>query len=127
MAKTVKVFLTSAITFNGAIVDKGESIELPEKSAQALINEGTASESKKEALEASNENGEQTPTGDDNGSQDESYALNMQALNDKYVGRIPELKEHAKEADVQFPHDATKGEIIEAIVQAGKAEAILAK
>lgn len=132
MTKTMTVYLASAITFNGAIVDKGESIELPEKSAKALIEEGlaeagTSSKAKKGTSQTSGEKDGQSNEEGEQGSETDENELIRKALDDKYKGKVPELKEHAKEADVQVPYDATKADIIEAIIKAGKAEAIQAK
>lgn len=127
MTKSISVILSAAVTFNGATVEAGETIELPEKSALALVKEGTASEAEKGTLEPSNENGNQEDGEGTNDAGAEAYELNKQALDDKYVGKIPELKAHAKEVEVEFAHDATKGDIIEAVLEAGKAEAVLAK
>ena len=132
MTNTINVILTAAITFNGAIVEKGETIELPEKSAKALIaegsaKEGTTSEAKNGTLEPSNGNSEQEEGDGSKTSPEDEKELIRKALDDKYVSRIAELKDHAKEADVQFAHDATKAAVIEAVIEAGKAEAVLAK
>lgn len=127
MTNTINVLLTAAVTYNGATVDAGETIELPEKSALALINEGTATEAEKGTLEPSNENGNQEDGEGTNEAQTKANELNKQALDDKYKGKIPELKEHAKEVEVEFAHDVTKEKLIEAILEAGKAEAVLAK
>ena len=99
----MKIKLLAAVTFSGAHVDANEEIELPEFSAKALIEEGKA-----EALE-------EAPAGD------------KQALDVKYKGKVPELKEHAKEFDIEFKHDATKAEIIDAIIEAGKVADVLGK
>jgi len=132
MTNTINVILTAAITFNGAIVEKDETIELPEKSAKALIaegsaKEGTPSEAKNGTLEPSNVKGEQEEGDGIKTSPEDEKELIRKALDAKYVSRIAELKEHAKEADVQFAHDATKVIIIDAVIEAGKAEAVLAK
>lgn len=129
MTNTIIVTLLVAITFNGATVEAGESIELPAKSAESLIAEGGAK--RNEPSEAPG-----LPTGDEKDEGEQSTtdeltedwkALKTKALDDKYKGQIPALKEHAKEVDVQFAHDATKAEIIEAIIAAGKEDAVLAK
>lgn len=127
MTKTLTVLLAAAVHFNGAKVEAGETIELPENSALALIKEGTASEAEKGTPEGSNENGKEEG---DEGSEEAlaaAYELNKRALDDKYVGKVKDLKEHAKEVEVEFAHDVTKEKLIEAILTAGKAEAVLAK
>ena len=105
----MKLKLIEQVTFNGAHIEAGEEIELSEKSAKALIAEGKA-----ESLE---------PV--ESEKQDESPADDKAALDKKYTSKIPELKEHAKAADVEFKHDATKAEIIEAVIEAGKAADVL--
>lgn len=105
----MKLKLIEQVTFNGAHVEAGEEIELSEISAQALIAEGKA-----EALEP-----EAPKTPDDSPADDKA------ALDKKYTSKIPELKEHAKAADVEFKHDATKAEIIDAVIEAGKAADVL--
>lgn len=127
MTKTLTVLLAAAVHFNGAKVEAGELIELPENSALALIKEGNASEAEKGTSETSKENGEQEPGTDPNEAETAAYELNKRALDDKYKGKIPELKDHAKEVEVEFAHDVTKEKLIEAILEAGKAEAVLAK
>jgi hypothetical protein len=147
MSKTMHVILTQAITLGGSIVAADEVVELTEKSAQALIDEGKAEavepdEETGKALNAagspgSDETGDPhlTPSEDGKDGTDGQPAANNEeeieklrkALDDKYKGEIPALKDHAKEVDVQFAHDATKGEIIAAVIEAGKGEAVLAK
>lgn len=102
----MKIKLLDQVTFEGAHVEAGEEIELSDFSAKALVAEGKA-----EALE---QQAPQTPPAGD-----------KDALDKKYTGKIPELKEHAKAADVEFKHDATKAEIIDAIIEAEKAADVL--
>lgn len=110
----MKLKLIEQVTFNGAHVEAGEEIELSEISAQALIAEGKAEALEPEALEP-----EAPKTPDDTPADDKV------ALDKKYTSKIPELKEHAKAADVEFKHDATKAEIIDAVIEAGKAADVL--
>jgi hypothetical protein len=135
--KTKHVFLKENVTFNGSIVEAGEVIELSEKSAQALINEDKAAEATPDeetakALEGvgSPENDETgdphlTPSEDQKDQAGEALELITSALNAKY-NRDP-LAEEAKAVGVEFPYDAKKGEIIQAVIEAGKAEVLLAK
>lgn len=102
----MKIKLLKQVTVEGAHIEAGEELEVSELSAKALIAEGGA-----EALE------QQAPQDPPAGDKD--------ALDKKYTGKIPELKEHAKAADVEFKHDATKAEIIDAIIEAGKAADVL--
>ncbi|MED3571957.1 hypothetical protein [Cytobacillus praedii] len=133
------VLLTESITFNGAIIGEGEIVQLPIKSAKALIEEGKGitpvpDEKTAKTLEGAlslntgdNGNPHLSPSEDPKDQTEEELSLIRKALDDKYKGGIPTLKEHAKEAGVEFPYDANKGEIIEAVITAGKAEAVLAK
>lgn len=136
MTKTKFVFLDEAVTFNGSTVEAGEVIELGELSAQALIKEGKGREATPDAETAKALEGAGSPGSDDKGDQHltpsedpkkptEELELITKALNDKY-NRDP-LAEAAKEVGVEFPYDAKKGEIIEAVIKAGKAEALLHK
>lgn len=128
MSKAITVTLLAAVTFNGALLEKGDVVELSENSARSLIAEGgaEASEATGSDLSGSEGSGTQKPTDDETGDQDEALAIMTKALDDKYVNRIPELKEHAVKADIQFAHDATKKEVIEAVLAAGKGDTILA-
>lgn len=132
MTNTISLTLLAAITFNGAMVEAGEIIELPSKSAESLIAEGQAkrnevSEAQGVPTDEEKVEGEQLLTEEPSEPSEDDKVLKTKALDDKYKGQIPALKEHAKEVDVQFAHDATKAEIIEAIITAGKDEAVLAK
>jgi hypothetical protein len=137
MTKTKYVFLKENVTFNGSIVEAGEVIELSEKSAQALINEDKAAEAIPDEETGKALEGAGSPENDETGnkhlttSEDpektagEELELITSALNAKY-NRDP-LAEEAKAVGVQFPYDAKKSEIIQAVIEAGKAEVLLAK
>lgn len=149
MSNTKYVLLDEAVTFNGAIVEAGEVIELTAKSAQALVNEGKGrhaepDEETNKALGGQNggkspegtessKTGETpdphlTPSADPNneaGDENEDLALVKKALNDKYTR--DELADEAKKVGVEFPYNAKKGEIIDAVIKAGKADVLLQK
>lgn len=114
--------LTVAVTFNGAHVEAGEVIELTEKSGQALVEEDKAVEVEPdgETLKALQE-----PAGEGGQEPDpaEADAKTVKALDDQY--KRDELATAAKEAGVEFAYDAKKGEIIAAVMEQGKAEALL--
>jgi hypothetical protein len=65
---------------------------------------------------------ENAPTGE-SGASNEADAKAAKALDDKY--KRDELATAAKDAGVEFPYDAKKAEIIEAVMTAGKAETLL--
>lgn len=126
------VLLNESITFSGAHVGKGEIVELPTKSAQALIDEGKALEAEpdaetKKALEGVTEGdkggGIRIPSEDETGGKFESLDGIKKALDKQY--KADDLKAAAKAADIQFAHDATKPEVINAVIAAGKAEELL--
>jgi hypothetical protein len=129
------LLLKEDLTFNGATVEAGEIIELPEMSAQALIDEEKAEEVEPEGGKLPD--GTEDPGNDDKGdgrpnpsegSEDDTSKqldLTKKALNDKYTR--DDLAKEAKAIEVEFAYDAKKGEIIEAVVTAGKAEVLLAK
>jgi hypothetical protein len=115
--KTKFLLLNEALTFNGAIVEAGDVIELSELSADALINEEKAVEVEPDKETRKALKGEMSPEGKEaTGSDDKG---------DKYTR--DKLAEEAKAVEVEFAYDAKKGEIIDAVAAAGKAEVLLAK
>lgn len=137
MQKTKFVLLKETVTFCGSHLQPGEVVELTVKSADALINEGKGCEAipdeeTKNALESlegtvatSEENDEQTPSENENGESSlDSDEISI-SLDKKY--KADELKDAAKAAGVEFPYDSKKGEVINAVIEAGKAEALLAE
>lgn len=126
---TKKVLLKTAVTKDGGIFEAGEMLELGSLSANALIAEGKAVEVSSEATgePTDEERGkkEETHSEVSESVTDEATALLRKALNEKY-NRGP-LAEEAKNVGVEIPFDAKKNEIIEAIIEAGKAEFLLAK
>ncbi|WP_433958544.1 hypothetical protein [Cytobacillus horneckiae] len=132
--KTKTLLLLNTITYNGTFVEVDEVIELPEKSAQALIEEGKAKEVKadketKEALDDRKSDGEDSPhlipsDGKENAGEDEA-TLSAKALDDKF--NRDALAEVAKQVGVEFPYNAKKGEIIRAVLEAEKADVLLEK
>ncbi|WP_332648888.1 hypothetical protein [Lysinibacillus sp. 54212] len=127
--KTKRVHLLAAITLNGAIVEAGKTEELSLLSANALIAEGKAEEVAQEGTggqqKGATELNEQNSGGAPKVPTEDELTLLRKALDDKY-NRDP-LAEEAKKVGVEFPYDAKKAVIIEAVIEAGKAEALLAE
>lgn len=131
------VLLKESITLSGSHIDAGEYVDLSEKSANALIEEGKASHAEpfeetrkspevhKEPSEGDKDESVQTPSeGQENeaGAENEAEKI-TKALNDQYSRT--KLAEEAKKVGVEFPYDAKKGEIVRAVIEQGKAEALL--
>jgi hypothetical protein len=118
-----KVKLLKTVTLFGSDIAAEEVIEVNEVSAAALVKEGAAEYEEGEA-------GTQDP-----GQQQDPNAVDpvaaaaaevdrqKKALDAQYTKDV--LAAAAKEIGVEFPYDATKGAIVEAIVAAGKASALL--
>lgn len=116
-SKIVKV-IAKGVTFQGADVTVGETLELGAASADSLVAEGFA-----EFIDESSE-----PAGgnqDDEAAQAAAAELERikKALDDQY--KAPELKDAAKDAGVEFAYDATKPEVIQAVIDQDKAAALL--
>lgn len=128
----------------------GEVLQLPGRSADALVSEGKAEEVTPDAETGkalqelsgnsgpaspqSNETGEgvpkqgetqQTPEGAAEGGavEAEERAKVEKALDAQY--KRDELAERAKEVGVEFPYDAKKAEIVAAVIDQDKAVAVL--
>lgn len=116
----MNVLLHASITLEGVDLEAGNVVELSEKSAQALINEGNAVESSPEG-----EPIEKEDAADPVAQYQPEAALEKtrKALDDQY--KMEELKPAAKEAGVDFAYDVTKANLIAAIIEQGKAEALL--
>lgn len=121
MSKSIFVLLTSAITLGASELQAGEVIELTELSAQALIKEDKAVEATPdgETAKALKKLGE----GQDGQDPEAELEKVRKALDDQY--KADELKTVAKEAGVDFPYDVKKADLIAAIIEQGKAEALL--
>lgn len=130
-----KVKLLKPVTFNGAIVEAGEEIEVAERSAASLVADKVAeylgektaatvgvSDETVDSGTTATPDEENAPTGE-SGASNEADAKAAKALDDKY--KRDELATAAKDAGVEFPYDAKKAEIIEAVMTAGKAETLL--
>lgn len=116
----MKVKLILPVTLEGSEVQAGEFITLSDLSAKALIAEGRVvideealSTEEKAALEAK-EAAE---------AKEAELAKVKKALNDKYTR--DDLAAKAKEIGVEFAYDAKKGDIVDAVIAADKAEALL--
>lgn len=130
-----KIKLLVPGTFNGGTVAAGEIIEVPERSAASLIEEGAAEAIEQEATgspqgDENPDGGSNTPgdqekdqDGQDNGAQDEELAKVRKTLDNKF--KRDDLAAAAKDLGVEFAFDAKKAEIVEAVIAAGKAEVLL--
>lgn len=130
----VKVKLLVPVTLGGSIVDAGEEIVLSERSAASLVadNQAEAIVDQIDATTDVSDDNLDTDTtdtpGEDEGAKDEIDALEelervRKALDDKY--KRDEVAATAKELGVEFHYDAKKAEIIEAVIEAEKAEFML--
>lgn len=124
----MKLKLIAAVTFESGEIQPGEYIEVSEKSAKALIEEGRA------VIDAEQEEADRILE-KQKAAEEEAKALaekkaieeltkTRKALDGKY--KVEELAAAAKEAGVEFAFDAKKADIVEAVIAAGKAEALLA-
>lgn len=115
--KTITITAIAAgLTLAGVSIQKGESVELPEASAAALVKEGKATAAGDEAKEPA---GGQKPEA----TAAEEIERQRKALDDQYT--LDELKTAAKDAAVDFAYDATKKALIASIIEQGKTEALL--
>lgn len=125
MSKTIYVLLATGITLEYGDVQAGEVVELPELSAKALINEGkaeevTPDENTADALKKREGQEPQEPPLPDPAEEVEKI---RKALDDQY--KLEDLKPAAQEAGVDFAYDVTKKSLIAAIIEQGKAQALL--
>lgn len=124
MTKKIFCLLKQSVTVQGQEVAAGEIVELSELSAKALINDQLAVEADpdNETAEALKKQQE-----DDQGNQDDDPAADEEklrkALDDQYT--LEEMKPVAKEAGVDFSYNVTKKDLVAAIIEQGKAEAVL--
>ena len=131
MSKFVK--LVVPVTWQGMDVAAGEVIEVNDQSAEALIRDGAAAEYKAKSEEGSGPaDGAENPGHEvgesgapDHATPDPALTIEMdkKALDAQY--KADELKKAAKDVGVEFPYDANKGAVIEAIIEAGKAALLL--
>jgi len=142
----MKITVTApGVTIGHTEVPVGDEIDLPVNEARRLIVEGYAKDPivehppEKQAAPESGENDPggvteddqvQTPSDDpkdvaggENDDQGDTVEKVRRALNDQY--KKPELIDAAKKAGVEFPFDATKEVVIEAVITQGKAELLL--
>lgn len=150
MSKRIYVELKGSILAGGGNLEAGEFIELPEKSANALINEGLAVLAEKKGNDDQNDPPKLTGegTGDDSGqggtnTQDEDKTpgegsqgeitttdkleADRETTYKTIYGRYKddELRPLAKEHGVDFAYDATKKDLVNAIIDQGKADKFL--
>lgn len=116
--KTLKVTLLAAITLQGMELAAGETVELSEMSAKALVNEGTAT-----AGDVAPKGEDAPPATDPKKDEADQVEKQRKALDAQY--KADDLKDKAKEAGVDFAYDVTKSDLIAAIIEQGKTEALL--
>lgn len=149
MSKRIYVELKGTILAGGGYLEAGETVELPEKSANALVEEGLAVLTDQKATEGGNPSQERTgdDSSDDTGkggtnTQDDDKTPgegaeggNTEDLSDEdrettyktIYGRFKddELRPMAKEHGIDFAYDATKKDLVNAIIDQGKAAEFL--
>lgn len=118
---SMKVILTAVVTHGRHNLEPGTVIELPEASALALINEERAKPAEEKGDPALLIGAEGVI--DPEAAAREVVEKMRKALDDKYK-RDP-LAEAAKNVGVEFAYDATKAEIIDAVIAAGKADILI--
>lgn len=133
----MKIKALKVITVGRENVAVGKEFELEKADALQLIKEGNA-----EAIEETQENaaqggenddpnqtpaeGDKNPTGGENvdeSDEGEERVKLEKALDDQY--KRDELAEKAKSVGVEFAYDAKKAEIVAAVIDQGKADAVL--
>jgi len=161
MSKLIFVYLLEEVTAAGKPVPAGEILQLSEKSANALVNDGLATyaeptdetRAKIDAAQSTDDekgsNHSNTPETDKTPSEGSQAPLNVstdlpsdeevaeqvdaavkeqfdndremtyKALYAQYTDK--ELRPKAKELGVEFPYDANKGDIVNAVIDQGKA------
>lgn len=122
MSKFLFILLHEEITLAGEPIKAGDVVELPERSAQALINEGKAAEATadgdtQKALE------DLPPAEDVQKNAEADLEMTRSALDSQY--KLDDLKPAAKDAGVEFAYDVKKGDLITAIIEQGKAAELL--
>lgn len=131
--ETMKVKLLKPVTFENTEIPAGEVIDLSELSGGALVKEGAAEAVEDQGddgnggtdatgapTDGANQNGEANV----DGGQDDARAALYKALDAKY--KRDDLAAAAKELGVEFTFDAKKGDIINAVIDAEKADVMLA-
>ena len=128
-----KIKLLRSVTYMGHDVEAGEVIEIAEKSAKSLVSSGVAEEIA-EIAPGSSQEGEDwlgnatVPPGQLKPAEGEimppvDVEKLAKALDDKF--KRDELAAVAKEIGVEFPFDAKKAEIVNAVIAAEKANTLL--
>ncbi len=123
----MEVVLKGTVTFQGKEKNAGDKVNIPERSAKALVDAGLAEYVAEQppgltTEDGNNQGGSNLPNGDLKGQEDEVARL-AKALEDQY--KCDELSEAAKAIGVEFKYDAKKPEIITAAIEQGKATALL--
>lgn len=130
--RKVKI-LVSGITLEGVDLEVGDEVTLPKHSASSLVKEELA-EYMDDGLSLDVNDGEghgdKLPGGGAAGQLQgqpgaDNAAKISSAIDAKFKGNKEGLEGAAKSLGVEFKYDATRADIIEAVIAAGKAEAIL--
>lgn len=143
MPKWVRL-LTKGGTFQGHAVEAGEKMCLPDKSADSLVAAGEAEFTGDEPHDDNGDGDEKPGNGVNSGDNThpgtnttpkdekqptepltEETKLKLSKALDGAFHHGP-LADAAKEAGVEFAYDAKKYEIVMAIIEQGKAQAVLA-
>lgn len=130
----MKVLLQMPVSSAGRTVAPGNVLDLPERSAKALVAEGRATlllEQKSE-IDANAPSKPQdtpnvqvdtkTPTAGESATEGKPDTV-AKALGNQY--KRDELAKAAKAVGVEFHYDAVKAEIIDAVIAQGKADVLL--
>lgn len=130
----MKVRLLESVTWNYTNVEPGEVVDLPEKSAKALIEEGKAEAAEEQppadpnagsATGGEDTTPEQPTAGDGDVVDPEEERAKLTTALDKL--KRDELADKAKELGIEFKYDAKKGDVIDAVIDAGKAALFIAE
>lgn len=126
----MKIIPTVTLRYQGARIPAGEPVNFDEATALQLVKEGSAVPAGQETVKktsVANEMGgvNSNPAGDQENAAEVEIQCVTKALDERY--KRDELAEAAKVAGVEFAYDAKKAEIITALIDQGKAAALLQK
>jgi hypothetical protein len=108
---------------NGSRIEIGATLTLDDERAQALINEGAAEAVGEKAAPKQPEKTADELAAEAEKEAAEARAKVYKALDAQY--KVDDLKAAAQGADVEFTADAKKADVINAIIDQGKAEQLL--
>lgn len=125
-----KVYIdVEGVTFDGKDAAVGDVIEVSDMGAKALIEEGKARPAGADGKPKDVDDEDTTAAGPTNPEANPQAAAEAevekqrQALDSQY--KLDELKEAAKAAGVDFAFNATKAQVIDAIMEQGKATLLI--